>query len=89
VAASNSFVIGGTGTEAVNVGINTTTPTEKLYVNGAIKMADGGYTGVTIMPPSRYHQGEQERLYFTKVIFMAGMVSYGNNWITDFVNLHV
>ncbi|MBL0357614.1 MAG: hypothetical protein IPP72_12365 [Chitinophagaceae bacterium] len=47
VATSNSFVIGGTGTEAVNVGINTIAPAEKLHVNGAIKMADGGYTGVT------------------------------------------
>jgi hypothetical protein len=47
VSASNSFVIGGTGTYAVNVGINTSTPTEKLDINGAVKIADGGYTGIT------------------------------------------
>jgi len=47
VAASNCFVIGGTGTDAVNVGINTASPAEKLDVNGAIKIADNGYAAIS------------------------------------------
>jgi trimeric autotransporter adhesin len=34
VATSNSLVLGGTGADAVNVGIGTTTPTSKLQVVG-------------------------------------------------------
>jgi len=34
VAASSSLVLGGTGDDAVKVGINTTTPTQALDVNG-------------------------------------------------------
>ncbi len=34
VAASNSLVLGSTGDDAVKVGINTTTPTQALDVNG-------------------------------------------------------
>lgn len=34
VAGSNSLVLGGTGTDAVSVGIGTTTPTSKLQVVG-------------------------------------------------------
>jgi hypothetical protein len=34
VAANNSLVLGGTGADAVNVGIGTTTPTQPLDVNG-------------------------------------------------------
>jgi hypothetical protein len=34
VGASNSLVLGGTGADAVNVGIGTTTPTERLQVQG-------------------------------------------------------
>ncbi|MBC7412665.1 MAG: hypothetical protein H7331_09465, partial [Bacteroidia bacterium] len=37
VGASNAMVLGGTGVDAVNVGINTTTPTERLDVVGNIK----------------------------------------------------
>jgi trimeric autotransporter adhesin len=36
VAQSNSLVLGGTGTDAVSVGIGTTTPLSTLDVNGAI-----------------------------------------------------
>ncbi|MEQ1734384.1 MAG: hypothetical protein ABL940_11975, partial [Bacteroidia bacterium] len=41
VGASNSMVLGGTGADAVNVGINTTTPTERLEIQGSIKIVDG------------------------------------------------
>lgn len=37
VATSNSLVLGGTGANGVNVGIGTTSPTQKLDVEGAIK----------------------------------------------------
>ncbi|HET6244412.1 MAG: hypothetical protein H0V01_15325 [Bacteroidetes bacterium] len=37
VDADNSIVLGGTGADAVNVGINTTAPTAKLDVNGKTK----------------------------------------------------
>ncbi len=41
VAASNSLVLGGTGTDAVNVGIGTTNPNAKLEVVGTLKVVDG------------------------------------------------
>ncbi len=34
VAASNSLVLGGTGVDAVNVGIGTTIPSSKLHISG-------------------------------------------------------
>jgi hypothetical protein len=43
VSASNSLVLGGTGSSAVNVGIGTHAPAEKLDVVGNIK-ASGGVT---------------------------------------------
>ncbi|MBS1628888.1 MAG: hypothetical protein JST27_02405, partial [Bacteroidetes bacterium] len=39
VGASNSMVLGGTGADVVSVGINTTTPTSRLYVNGSFGTA--------------------------------------------------
>jgi flagellar basal body rod protein FlgG len=36
VAQSNSLILGGTGANSVNVGINTTTPTSTLHVNGSV-----------------------------------------------------
>ncbi len=44
--ASNTLILGGTGSNMVNVGINTSLPAEKLHVNGAIKIDAGGYTGL-------------------------------------------
>ncbi|MFI5170875.1 MAG: tail fiber domain-containing protein [Chitinophagales bacterium] len=41
VSTSNSIVLGGTGADAVNVGIGTTAPSAKLEVNGAVKITDG------------------------------------------------
>jgi hypothetical protein len=38
VAQSNSLVLGGTGADAVNVGIGTTTPLSTLDINGAVGM---------------------------------------------------
>ncbi|MEQ1733426.1 MAG: tail fiber domain-containing protein [Bacteroidia bacterium] len=44
VGASNSLILGGTGGNAVNVGINLTTPAYKLHVRGDITAEDGAYT---------------------------------------------
>ncbi len=41
VGQSNSMVLGGTAADAVNVGINTSSPTERLEVQGSIKIVDG------------------------------------------------
>lgn len=41
VSASNSLVLGGTGGNAVNVGIGTPAPTEALHVVGNIRIDDG------------------------------------------------
>ncbi|WP_051884993.1 hypothetical protein [Chryseobacterium luteum] len=41
VGQSNSLVLGGTGADAVNVGIGTTTPAAKLDVSGTFKLVDG------------------------------------------------
>ena len=45
VGASSSLVLGGTGTYAVNVGINTTTPIERLQVVGDIRAGTSGTNG--------------------------------------------
>jgi len=47
VSGSNCFVIGGTGASAVNVGIGTPSPSEKLFVNGAVKISNANYTGIS------------------------------------------
>ena len=46
VSGSNSFVIGGTGADAVNVGIGTSVPLERLQINGALKITSGTYSGI-------------------------------------------
>ncbi|UEG51111.1 hypothetical protein LK994_06445 [Ferruginibacter lapsinanis] len=46
VAASNSFVIGGTGADAVNVGIGIIAPVEKMDINGAVRINSAQYTNV-------------------------------------------
>jgi hypothetical protein len=47
VAQSNSLVLGGTGTDAVNVGIGTTTPLSTLDINGTlgVKVKSGQVAG--------------------------------------------
>jgi hypothetical protein len=40
VSQSNSLVLGGTGINAVNVGINTSTPQDRLDVNGTLRVND-------------------------------------------------
>jgi len=47
VSASNSLVLGGTGTDAVKVGIGTTAPQTALDVLGAIALRDGAVINVT------------------------------------------
>lgn len=47
VGGSNCFVIGGTGADAVNVGIGVISPAEKLHVNGSLKISNGNYTGIS------------------------------------------
>lgn len=69
VASSNSFVIGGTGAYAINVGINTTSPTEKLDVNGAIKVANNAYTGVTNNATAPIPSGGAGTIVFTETHF--------------------
>ena len=48
VGASNTIVLGGTGADAVNVGIGATTPLSKLDVNGGASI--GTYAGVNVAP---------------------------------------
>jgi hypothetical protein len=47
VGCSNCLVLGGTGANTVNVGIGTTTPVEKLEVNGNIKLSGEIHTPPT------------------------------------------
>jgi hypothetical protein len=41
VGASNTMVLGGTGADAVNVGIGTTTPSARLFVKGSPSLTSG------------------------------------------------
>ncbi len=41
VSASNALVLGGTGANAVNVGIGTETPAQRLHVVGTVRIVDG------------------------------------------------
>lgn len=80
VGANNSFVIGGTGANAVNVGIGTITPTERLDVIGNIKA-----TG-TITPSDIRFKTNIDNLHnsIDKIMQLQG-VTY--NWrATEFSN---
>jgi hypothetical protein len=48
VTANNALVLGGTGANAVNVGIGTTAPTEPLEVNGTMYMNNTNEAGVPV-----------------------------------------
>jgi hypothetical protein len=47
--SDNTLVLGSTGLEAVNVGINTTTPSRRLDVNGNARIGTNGTTITNIM----------------------------------------
>lgn len=80
VAGSNCFVIGGTGADAVNVGIGTSLPTERLDVIGNIK-ATGTITPSDIRFKQNIHGLEQ---CLQKIMQLNG-VSY--NWrMNEFEN---
>lgn len=47
----------GAGTQAGNVGIDTTTPTEKLHVNGRVMVTSSGYTANAVGGVLGYYSG--------------------------------
>lgn len=49
VNANNSLILGGTGTDAVNVGIGTTVPAEELEVVGNIRTSSLAGTGTRVV----------------------------------------
>lgn len=60
VTASNSLVLGGTGADAVNVGIGLGAPTERLEVVGTVKAtafigSGAGLSGVVATPAAHTH----------------------------------
>jgi hypothetical protein len=77
VGASNCLVLGGTGADAVNVGISTTTPAERLDINGAVKIGDGGYTGITANAVTPVPAGGAGTIVFTNTHFYGWT---GTNW---------
>ena len=80
VAQSNSFVIGGTGANAVNVGIGTSSPTERLDVQGNIKA-----TGTITPSDIRFKKDIEPLQNSLQKISMLNGVSY--NWkINEFPN---
>jgi hypothetical protein len=62
VGASNSLILGGTGADAVNVGIGTTTPATKLHVvdnyNGQTRLTLENNTNAANALPMFFLQGE-------------------------------
>ncbi|MEP6675315.1 MAG: tail fiber domain-containing protein [Ferruginibacter sp.] len=76
VAQSNSFVIGGTGVDAINVGIGTTSPTEKLDVQGNIKA-----TGTITPSDARFKRNIQPLQNSLQKLLLLHGVSY--DWRLD------
>jgi hypothetical protein len=70
-------VLGGTVADAVNVGINRTIPAERLDINGAIKISDGGYTGITSNAATPVPAGGAGTIVFTNTHFYRWN---GSNW---------
>ena len=74
VGASNTIVLGGTGADAVNVGIGTVTPAYKLDVAGSIvNSAGGGTLGNGSYPWAG--------------VYTSGLTDYGNANITGSLNI--
>ncbi len=71
VSASNCFVIGGSGPDAVNVGIGITTPSEKLHVNGAITLKNGNYTNISNGATEPVPQGGAGTIVFYETHFFG------------------
>ena len=53
-ATSNSLVLGATGPSAVNVGINTSSPTARLHVVGDVKIVDGNQAAGKVLTSDAY-----------------------------------
>lgn len=49
VDLSNSLVLGGTGADAVNVGIGTSSPSSKLHVNGDLRLGLASTTNASLI----------------------------------------
>lgn len=64
VDADNAIVLGGTGADAVNVGIGTTIPTSKLEVSGEITVGTGIYSNIR-----SHNETSQFGLYSSKTSY--------------------
>ena len=71
VSASNALVLGGTGVNAVNVGIGTATPSSTLDVRGT-----GSFTGLVTFAPGQTFPGTGT---ITGVTAGAGLLGGGNS----------
>ena len=62
VSASNALVLGGTGVNAVNVGIGTANPSSALDINGALTLRGMGAAGQPAVPG--VSPADQGRIYY-------------------------
>ena len=99
VEASNALVLGGTGADAVNVGIGTTSPTDNLHVEGSIRMVDGnqaiGYVPVsdasgkmTWTDPTTISDGDWTVSGNNQYSAVSGDVGIGTNSPNQKVHVH-
>ena len=90
VGASNSLVLGGTGTEAVNVGIGTITPNARLHVSDSNVLFTGPLTipGTTTYYPPASGPGSRMMWYPQKAAFRVGFVDDDKQWNKDSIGLY-